>query len=569
MGDNLVFGTQVRRRKLLGMAAGGAMAGILAACGGDTAPTATTAPAATRAAGASAPAGTSGPMVTILTPTAAGAAPVATAATGAASAPAGTTAPATSAGAGATVTMTRAELKGTISLARQFDPPLSTGKPDPRTTSFKDLLTQYQKDHPGVTVELNEIPGTSATEIYQWVDTRFAARNLPTVVATYPEQTTTDVQEANNTVPWVNLTPILDAPSAYSGTTWKSDFDPDLFNFTKFGLKNSYSIPFTTYKSAWLYNKDAWAKAGLTQADEPKTWKQWYAVLDKLKAAGYIPIGREGTVQAMSHTTWILMISLGRKQWDSISGGNQFLTLQQKLDAVCGGKWTFDTPWSRAAYPQLKKLISYFPPGYPSLKIADINQLFFTGKAAMVYQSQAFLSIYDESKAEGTVKFDVGAFPTPQPDAETFGAEVAGNAGKIADDGERGITYGIPLPDLRDKGKDAMGQAIAVDYLQYMTSAKTQAAFVKPGYDLPVNKNVKLEDPRFAIFRQNTEQIFYRHLFYFNNISHADRPQWGQNFQAYLSDQISLDEYLKRGETQLLEQGTITARTANITIKCS
>ena len=211
---------------------------------------------------------------------------------------------------------------------------------------------------------------------------------------------------------------------------------------------------------------------------------------------------------------------------------------------------------------------TYFPPGYSTLKLADVNQLFLTGKAAMVYQSQAFLNIYDESKAEGTSNFEIGAFPTPTPDAETFGADIVANAGKIADDGERGITYGIPLADLREKGKDAMGQAVAVDYMQYMTSLKTQAAFVKPGYDLPVNKNVKLEDPRFALWRQNNEQIFYRHLFYFNNISHADRPQWGMNFQAYATDQINLDEYLKRGQQQFYEQAMITARTANIMLKC-
>lgn len=562
-----LFAARVRRRNLLGLAAGGAATGILAACGSSATPTNTAAPAgaATKAGAAGAP--TSQGVVTISTPTAAAA--VAPAATTSGSAPAGTAAAtAASAATSPSIAMTRPELKGTISLARQFDPPLSGGKPDPRTTVFKDLLKQYQTDHPGVTIELTEIPGSTATEIYQFVDTRFAAKNVPTVIATFPEQTTTDVQESNNTVPWVSLTSVLDQPSAYSGQPWKNDFDPDLFIFTKFGLKNNYSIPFTQYKSAWLYNKDAWKKAGLTDADEPKTWKQWYAVLDKLKGAGLIPISRAGDVQNLSHTAWILFISLGRKQWDSFSGGSQFVTLQQKLDAVCGMKWTFDTPWSRAGWPALKKLMSYWPPGYATLKRADQTQLFLEGKAAMLYESQAFLNVYDESKAEGIAKFEVGAFPTPQPDADTFGADIAMNAGKLADDGERGITYGIPLADLREKGKDAMGQAIGVDYLQYMTSVKTQAAFVKPGYDLPVNKNVKLEDPRFAMFRQNTEQIFYRHLFYFNNISHADRPQWGQNFQAYLTDQISLDEYMKRGEQQLLDQAAIAARTANIAIKC-
>lgn len=552
MSDETKFlAARLNRRRVLGMTAGGAAVGILTACGSSSSPT-----EAPKAAGAAA-SPTGGAVVTILTPTPA-AAPATAATSGSPAA----------AAANPTISVTRPELKGTISLARQFDPPLSNGKPDPRTTIFKDLLKQYQTDHPGVTIELTEIPGNTATDIYQFVDTRFAAKNLPTLVATFPEQTTTDVQEANNTVPWVNLTPILDQPSAYSGQPWKNDYDPDLFIFTKFGLKNNYSVPFTQYKSAWVYNKDAWKKAGLTEADEPKTWKQWFAVLDKLKAAGYIPISRAGDVQNLSHTVWILFISLGRKQWDGISGGSQFITLQQKLDAVCSGKWTFDTPWSRAGWPVLKKLMSYWPPGYATLKRAEQTQFFLDGKAAMLYESQAFLNIYDESKAEGTSKFDVGAFPTPQPDAETFGADIVAGAGKLADDGERGITYGIPLADFRDKGKDAAGQAIAIDYLQYMTSVKTQAAFVKPGYDLPVNKNVKLDDPRFAMFRQNPEQIFYRHLFYFNNISHADRPQWGQNFQAYLTDQISLDDYLKKGQQQLIEQAQIAARTAKIDIKC-
>jgi ABC-type glycerol-3-phosphate transport system substrate-binding protein len=547
-----VLRMRLDRRRLLGMAAGGAAAGILAACGSSEA-TSTPKPA-----GATGAAPTSQGVVTIVTPT-----PVAGAATTApsGSAPSGTTA-------AASITTTRPELKGNISLARQPNVPLSNGKPDPNTVIFGDLLKRYQQEHPGVTIDYTEIPSGTATDLYQWVTTHSASKTLGTIVATYADQIITDVQEATNNVQWVSLTPELEKTSPYTGSAWKNDFNPDLLTFAKFGLKNNYGVPFTRYKSAWVYNKDAWKKAGLTDADEPKTWKQWFAVNDKLKAAGLIPIARAGDVQAASHTAWILMISLGRKQWDSITGGKETMTLQQKLDAVCGQKWTFDTPWSRAGWPALKKLWTYYPPGYSSLKTADVRQLWYEGKAVMIYESQAYLQLIDEAKKEGLAKFEIGAFPTPQPDAEIFGADVAANAGKIADDGERGITYSIPIPELRDKGRDAMGQAIALDYMQWMTQPKIQAEYVKPSYDLPVNPNVKLEDPRFALWQQNPEQIFYRHMFYFNNISHADRPQWGQNFQAYLSDQESLDDYLKKGEQQLIEQAQIAAREAKIDIKC-
>lgn len=550
---------RLNRRRMLNLAAGGAAVGILAACGSSKATDTPKAGAATSSSGGAAP--TTQGVVTILTPT-----PAASAATTApsGSAAAGGATPA----ANASITVTRPELKGNISLARQPNTPLSNGKPDPDTVIFGDLLKRYQQEHPGITIDYSDIPSGSATDLYQWVTTHTASKNLTTIVATFADQIISDVQEATNTVLWVNMTAELEKPSAYSGQPWKNDFNPDLLAFARFGLKNNYGIPFTRYKSAWVYNKDAWKKAGLTDADEPKTWKQWFAANDKLKAAGFFPITRPGHVQAMSHTVWILFISLGRKQWDGITSGGPSMSLQQKLDAVCGQKWTFDTPWSRAGWQALKKLWTYYPPGYTALKDGDARQLFYEGKGVMIYETQAFLQLIDEAKKEGLAKFDIGAFPTPQPDAETFGADVVAGAGKIADDGERGITYSIPNADLRDKGKDAMGQAIALDWMQWMTQPKIQAEFVKPSYNLPANKNVVLDDPRFAIFQQNPEQIFYRHLFYFNNISHADRPQWGQNFQAYLSDQESLDDYLKKGEQQLIEQAQITAREAKLDVKC-
>jgi ABC-type glycerol-3-phosphate transport system substrate-binding protein len=555
--DSKFLAMRVNRRRMLGIAAGGAATGILAACGSSSA-TATPKAAATTSGGA---APTTQAVVTILTPT-----PAAAAATSAPSGSAAATG-ATPAASGS-ITVTRPELKGNISMARQPNPPLSTGKPDPDTVIFTDLLKRYQTEHPGVTIDLTEIPGTTATDIYQWVTTHSASKSLATIVNTFPDQIITDVQETTNTVQWVSFTPILDTVSPYTGQSWRADFSPDLLIFAKYGLKNNYGLPFTRYKSAWVYNKDAWAKAGLTDADVPKTWKQWFTAMDKLKAAGFIPIARAGDVQTTSHTCWILMISLDRKQWDAITGGNQFMSLQQKIDAVCSGKWPYDTPWARAGWPALKKLLSYYEPGASTQNVTNARQLFYEGKGAMMYENQAFLQLIDEAKAEGLAKFDIGAFPTPQPDAETFGADVAANAGKIADDGERDTTYGIPIADLRDKGKDAMGQAIAVDYMQWMTQPKIQAEYVKPSYRLPANQSVKLDDPRFAIFQQNPEQIFYRHLMYFNNVSQADRPQWGQNFQAYLSDQESLDDYLKKGAQQLVEQAQLSAREAKLTVNC-
>jgi len=546
------------------MGAAAAGSAILAACGGG--PSAPTVPA---------PTSTGGARVTITTPT-----PVVAAASGGGTAPAGSAvagAPTTAAASapaptgGTAIAVTRPELKGKITIARQPAAPLSTGKDDPSAVVFQQLIDRYQKEHPGVSLEWIRVPGSSFDELTQWIRTRASAKSLPTLSGHYDSTTTS--QEATNTSPYVSLSPYLDKASAYTNKPWKQDFTEGALELSQGALQQIYHIPLNRYKAAWLYNKNLWKKAGLTDADEPKTWGQFFAVLDKLKASGTIPIARTGDAFALSHTYWVTLISVGHKAWLDLSGGKIFADDKTKFSALCSGKWKMDSPWNRKTAEVTKRLFQYWPTGSTSLNAGNIEQLFLTQKAALWQgtpgsQGQTILRRIDEAKAENLETFDVGAFPTPQPDAETFGADLAKDAGPIADDGENGLAYNIAVPDIRQE-KDASAEAIAVDFLQWMTQPKIQAEYVKPSYDLPVNPNVKLEDPRFAMWQQNPEQIFYRHLFYFNNISHADRPQWGQNLQAYFTGQESLDDYLKKGEQQLIEQAQISAREAKIDIKCS
>ena len=41
----------------------------------------------------------------------------------------------------------------------------------------------------------------------------------------------------------------------------------------------------------WIYNKDLFDKAGLDADKPPKTWDEFLAACDKLKAAGIAPVG--------------------------------------------------------------------------------------------------------------------------------------------------------------------------------------------------------------------------------------------------------------------------------------
>jgi len=303
---------RVSRRRMLGVSVVGAGAAILAACGGDAVAVSPTA----------APTSTGGARVTITTPIPAastsaapttGAAPASAASTSgtapttsAAASPAGTTAvaaaPATAAAPAASpmIAMTRPDLKGKVTIGRQPASPLSNGKDDPGNLIFQQLLDRYQKEHPGVSMEWIRVPGSSFGELTQWVRTREASKTVPTITGHHDDTTT--AQEATNTSPWVPYTPYLEQNSAYTKKPWKQDFSPDALTFNQGSRKQLYGLPLTTYKATWLCNKKLWNKAGLTEADEPKTWVDFFKVLDKLKASGVIPIARTGDAFALSHT---------------------------------------------------------------------------------------------------------------------------------------------------------------------------------------------------------------------------------------------------------------------------
>ncbi len=250
------------------------------------------------------------------------------------------------------------------------------------------------------------------------------------------------------------MSPYLEKNSGYSGKPWKADFPDDVLTYMRESKKDLYSITLTAYKAAWLYNKNLWTKAGLTEADEPKTWGQFFTVLDKLKASGIIPIARTGDAFALSHAYWIVANSVGRKDWLAMSGGKVFAddktqvhgplyrqmedgyavesqnrrSDQAALPVLATGQHQSEGGGCRATLPNQKAVLWQGTPGN---------------------QGQTILRRIDEAKAEGLQTFDVGAFPTPQPDAETFGADIAANAAPLADDGERGLEYGIPIADLR------------------------------------------------------------------------------------------------------------------------
>jgi ABC-type glycerol-3-phosphate transport system substrate-binding protein len=454
------------------------------------------------------------------------------------------------------------QLSGTLSIAKYADAPNKDGSKSPGQIVWDSIFNAYKQVQPNVKVDVVTFPeGASPDDVYQWVKTRQSAKNTPTLVNSTVDQVT-PVQEAQGTSPWVAIDSYLAEVNPYTGNIWKDDQDYNLLRWRSSlqGRKYIYGMTPTRYKAAWMYNKTMFAKLGLK---EPTTWSEWFAVNDKLKAAGIAPIARPGGAFYWGHTAWILFGALGRTAWNDLAGpGNDYPPLQRQLEYVMCGKYTVDKPWVREGYQAIKKLTSYCPDGFMGMTADQTNQMFMQGKAAMMYVDQGYLSTIDAAKAAKTIDFDIECFPTPKLDEGVFSKPVLAEAGPIADDGENYGIWLISAANVRaDKSESQV--KLGVDFLRFLTKPDVQSIFVDNLLNLPTNPSVKFKDPRVASWMKNPEQISYKWLFY------GDRPTWYQYFQAYIGGQMTLDQFVATAGDELKKFETTVAKESNITIKCS
>jgi glucose/mannose transport system substrate-binding protein len=129
-----------------------------------------------------------------------------------------------------------------------------------------------------------------------------------------------------------------------------------------------FAVPVNIHGQNWLFfNKEVMAKAG---ASEPKTWDEAIAAMEKIKAAGLIPLAFPG------QKTWernlfnaVLAGKGGPALWVGIHGKRDVKMAQ--------------SPEFKAVAETFKKLKDYIDPGAPGRNWNDAAALVIQGKAGM------------------------------------------------------------------------------------------------------------------------------------------------------------------------------------------
>ena len=294
---------------------------------------------------------------------------------------------------------------------------------------FQKFADDYMAAHPNVDIQItvleNEAFKTKLTTVMQ-------SGEPPDIFQSWGGGVMNDYANAGLLQ---DITPALDA----DGGAWRNTFATGALGVYSYKGKN-YGVPWDMGMIGFWYNKDLFAKAGIT--NPPTTWTEFLADVKALKAAGITPI------------------ALG--EGDKWPGMHMWAYLVTRL----GGKANFEGAYNRTgsftdapfidAGKKLQDLIALepFQDGFLGATYGDEATAVGNGKAAMELMGQWAPAVEKDNSADKKGIGDkLGFFPFPM---------VEGGKGDPADAVGGGNGFAI--------GKNASPEAI--DFVKFMTSAE-------------------------------------------------------------------------------------------------
>lgn len=344
------------------------------------------------------------------------------------------------------------------------------GGADPRETLRKQIITDYQKTHPNVDINLVMLENEA---FKQKVQVAVQAGNPPDIFHSWG---------GGVMVAYAKAGMLRDITSyVQSNIAQKIGKGP----LSVYGYDGHYyGAPYDMGGVGMWYNKAAFQKAGV---GVPETWGQLLSAIPKLKSAGYIPIALGAGDKWPAHFWWTYLAM-------RVGGEPAF-------NAAYGGAGSFADPtFVKAGQLMLQlKDLDPFQTGYLGSTYDDEAALMGNGKAAMELMGQWAPGVEASDSASGKgIGEDLGWFTFPA---------VAGGVGKNSDvlGGGNGYVIGKNAPDA------------ALDFLNFFLSPEYDAQLVKVEGIVPVVKgaesavkgNTNLEKIVSAVANASYFQLYY------------------------------------------------------------
>ena len=223
--------------------------------------------------------------------------------------------------------------------------------------------------------------------------------------------------------------------------------------------KDVFCVPMASVIHGFMYNKDIFDKLGIS---EPKTEAEFYAALDKIKAAGITALSM-GTTDLWEAATMGFQ-NIGPNYWKGEEG---------RLGLIKGTE-KFTEPQYVKVWEQLAKWKPYLSDGFQAQTYSDSQNLFTLGKAGIYPTGSWEIGVFSP-----LIDFKMGAFKPPLPEG----------ADKCYISDHTDIALGM---NANTKNPEA-----AKKFLEWMTTQEFAELYTNqlPGFFTLSNHKINVTDP--------------------------------------------------------------------------
>ncbi len=246
------------------------------------------------------------------------------------------------------------------------------------------IIPAFEKENPGIKVVFQP---TAPKEYNAALNSKLDAGTAGDIIACRPFDASLELFKKGQLTS-VNAIAGMDNFSPVAKAGWSTDDG-----------KTTFCVPVAAVLHGFIYNKDAFAKVGITTP--PATADEFFTDLAKIKADGtYIPLAM-GTADQWEAATMGYQ-NIGPNYWHGEDGRAALIAGKQKLT---------DKEWVEP-FTQLAKWTPYMGDGFKAQSYPDSQNMFTLGRAA-IYPAGS----WEISQFDSQAQFKMGAFPPPVPAA--------------------------------------------------------------------------------------------------------------------------------------------------------
>lgn len=274
-----------------------------------------------------------------------------------------------------------------------------------------------------------------------------------------------------------------------------------------------YGVPYAYYAWGFYYRKDLFEQAGITET--PKTWEEFKAMGEKLKAAGITPV------------------TIGTKDLWPTAGWFDFLDMRvngvEFHAELMNGKVAYTDPRVKKVFEAWAELVNagFFVENNASYSFQEALPFMNQGKAAMYLLAPFIVSMFPDDVRE---KVEWFPFPTIDPSVAIY---------------EDAPTDSFHIP------KNAKNKEDARLFLAFAARADVQTRTAATLDMLPPNVNASVKDDRFAQggFAQLNKASGIMQ-FYDRDTDPGMAKVGMEGFQEFLAHPERIDQILERIEAE-------------------